>query len=98
MAPRGHFASFEIRKRISKSRKAILKFFTYPQTYNQKHAGGRSSKLSSADSRQLSREAPKGKQSASTLTTELNLPITKRRAQQVLSNSVCLKYKKPTLA
>ena len=84
----------EIAKRVGKSRKAVQTFLKTPIAYNETHAGRRPPKMSPADSRRLLREASKGDKSAGTLTTELELPISKRRAQQIISASPLLKYRK----
>ena len=88
----------EIAKRVGKSRKAIQTFLKARNAYNETHAGGRPPKMSPADSRRLLREASKGEKSAGTLTRELELPISKRRAQQILSGSPLLKYRKAKIA
>ncbi|CDF38566.1 unnamed protein product [Chondrus crispus] len=88
----------EIARRVKKSRKAIQTFLKVPQVYNEKHAGGRPPKMTPAESRRLLREASKGEKSAETLRRELELPVSKRRAQQILSTSPLLQYQTAKIA
>ena len=88
----------EIAKRVSKSRKAIQTFLKAPIAYNERHAGGRPLKMSPADNLLLLRAACKGDKSAGTLTRGLELPISKRHKQQILSASPLLNYRKAKIA
>lgn len=80
---------------LGRSRNAIRRYLNNQETYGVRNNGSPAVKITSTDRRNLLREARKGESSASTIKNNLNLPISTRRIQQILTSDPHLQYKKP---
>ena len=84
----------EIAKRLRRSRCVIQNYLRDPDNYGTRKSPGRPSKITPAQKRLLLREASLGNKSADELRRELDLPISTRRVQVVLHDSLNLVSKR----
>lgn len=83
-----------IAERLQRSPSTITKYLKRKDLNTPRKRCGRPPKISSKDKSRLVRQALLGKRSASQLIHDQNLPLTKRRVQQILSNHPNLSYEK----
>lgn len=87
-----------IAKEIGRSLNVIRNFFKLGEKYAaRKHPKG-NKKVGNRLITQIKDEATKNKLSPAEIVSKLNLPIKKRRVQQILQADINLKYKKPAKA
>lgn len=83
-----------ISREVKRSRDVVKRYLDNTKGYGTKKPTNKKGKITPAARRLLVREASKGEQTASQLKVALQLPISKRRVQQILSAEEHLKYKK----
>ena len=81
-----------IERKIGRRRNVICNFLKDPKGYNATKRAGRKSRLSAQAKRALWRAASSTSKSAGELRTDLQLPVEKRRTQQVLNECDNLVY------
>ena len=84
----------EISKKINRSEHAIRNFLKLGENYGKKARTKGNTKLTKRQKNQIVQEATKKRLSAGKILQELQLPVGKRRVQQILHSSPNLKYKK----
>lgn len=83
----------EIATTMSRSRDAITRFLNRPHPSQQTPFKPRNKKLSQQTVRRIICEASKTKKSAAEIKISLQVPVTVRRIQQILSGSTHLRYR-----
>lgn len=91
---RAGYSSRRIAKEVGRSPSVVARYVKAKDTYNTAKASGRPPRLSSMALRHLFREAGKGRSSCRELVTNLNLPVTHRRVQQLLQAHPEIVFKK----
>lgn len=87
-------SSREIGRRIMRSHSVVVRFLKNPENGRRTDKRGTKSKLTERDKRRIYREAVNQKRTASQIRAELQLPVTTRRVQQILSSNENLKWYK----
>lgn len=83
----------EMSRQLKRSRDAIRRYLSDRNGYGNRSATRGSSKLTPSDRRRILREGRKGATSASKIKSDLNLSVSTRRVQQILSSDENLVYK-----
>ncbi|XP_043256873.1 uncharacterized protein LOC122399882 [Colletes gigas] len=83
-----------IAEKVNRSRTLVNNYVNLGEVYGQKHPTGGNKKLTRRQYSLLMRSAAKEIKTAAQLRTELQLPITTRRVQQVLKSSGRFKWTK----
>lgn len=84
----------EIGRKLHRAHTAVGNFLKTGEKRDRVEKRGKKSKLSAMDIRRIRRTAVNQKRTASQIRAELDLPVTTRRVQQVLSNSENLEWRK----
>ena len=90
----GHNIS-QISKIVGKSRKCVTNYLDSPSTYGINKRSGRPSSITDQQMRLLKREAKKGKSSAQQLVQSLELPVGKKRVQEILRKDEGIEWRRP---
>lgn len=80
---------------IHRSEKAVRSYLKKTREPKEKRPNRRNSKVSLRQKNCIVQEATKNQLSASQIVDKLQLPVGKRRVQQILHNTEYIKYKKP---
>lgn len=85
----------EIAQRINRSEGVIRNFLKLKENYGQNYHCLGNKKLTLRQKGQIKEKATKGKLSAAKIVDNLNLPVSKRRVQQILKSMPNVVHKKP---
>jgi len=91
---RARFSTRRIAKEVGRSHTVIARYLKDKAAYGIARSPGRPPRLSATSLRRLFREASKGRSSCRELVTQLSLPVTHRRVQQLLRANPEIVYKK----
>ena len=84
----------DIARKIDRDRSVVSMFLRDHENYGKKRSPGRKPKVTKRDVRHILRDANGGNMTANQIRAKNNLPISKRRVQQIISSSENLEYKK----
>lgn len=84
----------KIATKINRSTKVIRNYLQLKENYGLKKKTSGNTKISSRDKNRVRFEATKNRLSAAQIVHKLDLPIKKRRVQQILHGTQCIVYKK----
>lgn len=84
----------QIAKKIKRSHHAVNNFINLSENYNKNHPKGGNKKITRRQHSSILRLASSGVPTARQIRTELELPVTTRRVQQILSKSGRFRWKK----
>ena len=84
----------QIAKKVGRHRSTITRFLKNQHNNGQNKRTGRSQALTPRSERLLLRTISKGNISSNKVKSSMNIPLTKRRVNQIISSSPNLKYEK----